>query len=85
MQTKRLELITPRHVIVPGDLYGRRDLAVDYEPVVLGGESFWMPSDIWMRVTSGSGSFRMTEWSFQASYRNYHKLQVTSRIVPVTP
>ena len=84
MQVKRLELTTPHHAIIKGDVYGRRDLIVDYAPVVLGGEAFWMPSSIQMRVTSGSGTFHVTEWSFQADYRNYHKLQVTSHIVPLT-
>lgn len=84
MQIKRLELLTPHHVIVRGDIYGRRDLTVDYAPVLLGGETFWMPSSITMRVTSGSGTFHVTEWFFEANYRNYRKLQVTSHIVPVS-
>ncbi|HKO19261.1 MAG TPA: hypothetical protein VJU82_10285 [Acidobacteriaceae bacterium] len=85
MQIKHLEITTPRHVIDRGDydtpdLVGKRVLTVDYSPVTLGGQTFWMPSAINMRVTSGT--FHMTVWSFQAKYRNYHKLEVTSRIVP---
>jgi hypothetical protein len=85
MQVKRLEIETPRHVIDEGDEYeeaevGRRELTVDYAPVLLGTGTFWMPSAIGMRTTSGS-SFDMTVWSFQATYRNYHKLEVTSRIL----
>lgn len=87
MQIKHLDLTTPGHVIAPGDystppLMGKRVLSVDYAPVLLGGEAFWMPSAISMRTTSGSGTFHMTVWSFRATYRNYHKLEVTSRIVP---
>ena len=39
MQIKRLELLTPHHVIVRGEVSGRRDLAVDYAPVLLGGRN----------------------------------------------
>jgi hypothetical protein len=41
-----------------------------------------MPSAITMRATSGLGTFHPIVWSFQATYRNYHKLEVTSRILP---
>jgi hypothetical protein len=85
MQVKRLEIDTPRHVIDPGSEYseaevGRRELTVDYAPVLLGSETFWMPSAIGMRTTSGS-SFDVTVWLFQATYRNYHRLEVKSRIL----
>ncbi len=85
MQVKRLEIETPRHTIVEGDEYtsaevGRRELTVDYAPVLLGSETFWMPSAIGMRTTSGS-DFDQTVWTFQASYRNYHRLEVKSRIL----
>jgi hypothetical protein len=87
MQITHLELTTPRHVIVRGDAYtsrvaGERVLTVDYAPIVLGGETFWMPSTISSRTTSGAGTFHMVVWSYRATYRNYHKLEVTSRIVP---
>lgn len=87
MQITHLELTTPRHVINSGNSYGspgvgKRDLTVDYAPVLLGGDTFWMPSTITMRVTSGSGTFHMIVWSFRATYRNYHKLEVKSRILP---
>ena len=87
LQITHLELTTPRHVIIPGNRFtspivGRRVLTVDYAPVVLGGETFWMPSTIAMRNTSGAGTFHMMVWSYQATYRNYHKLEVTSRILP---
>jgi hypothetical protein len=85
MQVKRLEIETPRHTIVEGDEYpspevSRRELTVEYAPVLLGSETFWMPSAIEMRTTSGSG-FDQTVWTFQASYRNYHRLEVKSRIL----
>ena len=85
MQVKRLEIDTPRHTIVEGDEYtsaeiGRRELSVDYAPVALGSETFWMPSAVTMRTTSGS-DFDQTVWSFEATYRNYHRLEVKSRIL----
>jgi hypothetical protein len=87
MQITHLELTTPHHAIIPGNAYrspvvGERVLTVDYAPVLLGGETFWMPSTITSRATSGSGTFHMIVWSFRATYRNYHKLEVTSRILP---
>jgi hypothetical protein len=87
LQITHLELTTPRHVMIPGDSFsspvvGRRVLSVDYAPVLLGGETFWMPARITMRITRGSGTYHETVWSFEATYRNYHKLEVTARIVP---
>ena len=87
MQITHLELTTPHHTITEEDAYrppfmGERVITVDYAPVLLGGEIFWMPSTIDMRVTSGSGTFHKNVWSFRATYRNYHKLEVKSRILP---
>lgn len=87
MQITRLELTTPRHTIMPGNasrspVVGKRFLTADYAPTPLGGETFWMPSTITLDTTSGSGTFHMIVWSFRATYRNYHKLEVTSRILP---
>jgi len=87
LQIIRLEVSTPHHLIIPGNSYtapivGRRDITVDYAPVSLGDETFWMPSAIIMRNTSGAGTFHMMVWSFRATYRNYHRLEVTSRILP---
>lgn len=81
MEITHLELTTPRHLIVQGTwddspVIGRRELTVDYAPVVLDGDTFWMPSTIDSRDTSG-----WTMWSFRAEYRNYHRLEVKSRIL----
>jgi len=87
MQITHLELMTPHHVIDAGDewsppVLGKRVITVDYAPVPLGGETFWMPATITLQVTRGSGTFHSTVWSFQATYRDYHKMEVTSRILP---
>lgn len=85
MQITHLELTTPRHVIIPGNSYaepviGERVVTVDYAPVVLDGDTFWMPSTIRSRDASKEG-FRVSVWSFEAAYRNYHRLEVKSRIL----
>jgi hypothetical protein len=87
MQITHLELTTPRHTILRGNAYaspvvGERVITADYAPVLLGGETFWMPSTIALRATSGKGTYHESVWSFQATYSNYHKLEVTSRILP---
>ena len=87
LQVTHLELTTPHHLIISGSPFvspikGRRDLSVDYAPVLLGGETFWMPSAISMRNVSGSGTFHVMIWSYRATYRNYHLMEVTSRILP---
>ena len=86
MQITRMEITTPRHAINAGNPYGspdvgKRVLTIDYAPVVLDGGSFWMPSTITMSITSGAGSFHPIVWLFRATYRNYHKLEVKSRIL----
>ncbi len=85
MQVKRLEITTPHHLIEDEDYYssrvvGRRELTVEYAPVLMGGETFWMPSAIGMQTTRGEG-FDRTVWSFDARYRNYHRLEVKSKIL----
>ena len=88
MQITRMELTIPHHTIIPGNevghgaIMGEWALSVDYAPVVLEGKSFWMPATINSRCTSGLGSFHPIAWTFKASYRNFHKLEVRSRIVP---
>ena len=91
MQITRMELTTPHHTIIPGDemgygargpLVGEWVLSVEYAPVELDGKSYWMPATINSRTTSGRGTFHATVWTFMASYRNFHKLEVRSRILP---
>jgi hypothetical protein len=87
MEITHLELTTPHHVIAPADAWsppvtGKRVLTVDYAPLELGGGTFWMPATITMQAIRGENSFHKTIWSFQATYSNYHKLEVTTRIVP---
>jgi len=87
VQIARMELTTPHHIISPETVYysattGDRVLSVDYAPVQLDGEAFWLPATITSTVTSGRGTFHAITWTFKATYRNFHKLEVTSRILP---
>jgi hypothetical protein len=89
MQITHLELTTPHHVIIPESGYhsaikGERTLTVDYTPVQLDGQTFWMPATINSREIAGAGTFHAIVWSFRATYRNFHKLEVTSRILPAS-
>lgn len=87
MQTTHVELTTPRHTIAKANYYssatmGERVLSVDYAPVELGGQTFWMPATISSTVTSGRGTYHSVVWTYTATYKNFHKLEVTSRIIP---
>lgn len=89
MEITRLELTTPRHVIVPADatdraVIGKRTVTIDYAPVLLDGDRFWLPLAISSRDVSTSEGFHVTVWSFEATYSNYHRLEVKSRILPGT-
>lgn len=89
LQITRLELTTPRHMIRDErwsnwypSLKSEWVITVDYAPVLLDGRSFWMPANISSRVTSDPNTFHSTTWLFRASYKNFHKLEVSSRMVP---
>jgi len=74
MQVKRMQFHAPHHMI--GTRMGWWDVTVEYAPVELDGKIFWLPKKI-----SESMSDRATSWSYGASYRNYHKMEATSRIL----
>lgn len=78
MQVMRLEMHTPNHKISPGT-YASWTWSIDYAPVVFDNEPFWMPTTITSRA---EGITQRQDWSFVATYRNYHKLTVTSKILP---
>jgi hypothetical protein len=92
MEIKRMELAAPHHTVFAATktangfnippIIGAWDLSVDYSPILLGGQSFWLPATITSSTISTSGVPSKTVWSFLATYRNYHKLEVTSRILP---
>jgi hypothetical protein len=78
MQVVRLEMRTPNHESTSGALE-LWTWSIDYSPVAFNNNSFWMPKTITSTATANSQNI---DWSFVATYRNYHKLTVTSRILP---
>jgi hypothetical protein len=95
LEIKRVELTVPRHTIVPAHktpsgheidyevpaVIGMWRLSIDYTSVQLEGKDFWLPATIDSTETARYLGDR-TVWSFKGTYRNYHKLEVTSRILP---
>jgi len=89
MQIRRMEFHAPNHVIGPESktsngvrtppVVGTWDVTVEYAPVLLGGKSFWLPTKTSETMIDRT---RKNEWSYDAAYRNYHKLEATSRILP---
>lgn len=80
MQVQRMELTAPHHDILPNTV-GAWYIRIDYTPVLLDGRSFWMPATIHSKAVSIYDQ-QQTVWAFDARYSNYHKLEVTSRILP---
>jgi len=78
MQVVRLEMRTPNHESTSGALE-LWSWSIDYAPVAFNNNSFWMPKTITSTATANSEKI---DWSFVATYSNYHKLTVTSRILP---
>jgi hypothetical protein len=85
MQITRIELTAPKHGVLPrlpdgsytSALLSVWKISIDYAPVLLAGETYWLPAKIDSTTKNG-----YVDWSFHAAYRNYHKLEVTSRILP---
>jgi hypothetical protein len=91
MQITHIELTAPHHILYPssaGDglapapATGMWTISVNYAPVLIGVRTFWMPFTIESTTSNRNipGSI-LQVWSFKARYSNYHKLEVTSRIV----
>ena len=85
MQITRIELTVPHHIIIPGSrtqmrMEGPWTVGVDYAPVELEGQTFWMPKRI--TSTAISPGDDAGNWMFIATYSNFHKLEVTTKILP---
>lgn len=84
MQINRIEIRVPHHLLIPINPDGQKgaptmtrwDVQVIYKPVVLNSHTYWLPTTI-----SSDCSNEDVEWSFTGTYRNYHLLEVHSRIV----
>jgi hypothetical protein len=80
MQVTRMELMAPHHAINSAET-GVWKISIDYAPVSLVGQTFWMPATITSTATP-SEVYVPTVYSFSARYSDYHKLEVSSHIVP---
>jgi hypothetical protein len=80
MQVTRMELRAPNHVINSAEA-GIWHISINYAPVSLVGRTFWMPSAL-TSTAIPSEVYTPIVYSFSARYSDYHKLEVTSRIVP---
>jgi hypothetical protein len=80
MQVTRLELRAPNHVINSAET-GIWQVSIDYAPVSFVGKTFWMPSTV-TSAAFPNGAYTPIVYSFSARYSDYHKLEVTSHIVP---
>ena len=84
MQIERIDVDVPRHLLTPYRDDGRAgtptvthwNVEVTYKPVVLNAKTFWLPATILSTCSNET-----SEWAFRASYRNYHLLEVHSRVV----
>lgn len=79
MQVTRMELMAPHHSIAAE--VGVWKISINYAPVSLVGQTFWMPTSVISTVTTTSEIYEPTVYSFSARYSDYHKLEVTSHIV----
>jgi hypothetical protein len=74
-----MELTAPHHRIHSGEV-GVWNISIDYAPVSFVGQIFWMPITITSTATP-TDVYTPTIYSFSARYSDYHKLEVTSRIL----
>jgi len=75
MQLTQIQFHAPHHMI--GTEMGWWDVTVEYAPVELDGKMFWLPKRIYESM-----AVRKASWSYDASYRKYHLMEATSRILP---
>jgi hypothetical protein len=81
MQVTRLELRAPNHMINSAER-GIWQVSIDYAPVSFVGKTFWMPSTV-TSTAFPNDAYSPVVYSFSARYSDYHKLEVTSHIVPI--
>jgi hypothetical protein len=79
MQVTRMELTAPHHGISFGET-GVWNISIAYAPVSFVDQVFWMPATI-TSTASPTEVYTPTVYSFSARYSDYHKLEVTSRIL----
>jgi hypothetical protein len=78
MHVTRIQKRMPHQELVPG-VFGLWDWTEDYAPVSLLNRTFWMPRSIRSRGVSDDDA---EEWTFEATYLDYHLFHADVRIVP---
>lgn len=90
MQIARVERKVPHRLLLPGTM-GVWTWEIDYAPVVLGNQRFWMPQVIHSTADGErttverphmSPGYIRVHWSYVAHYSGYHLFHVQSRILP---
>jgi hypothetical protein len=79
MQVTRMELRAPNHPINSAEA-GMWYISINYAPILLVGQTFWLPSTL--TSTATPNGFTPIVYSYSARYSDYHKFEVTSHIVP---
>ena len=80
LQVTKMELQAPHHALNTGE-HGMWKISIAYAPVALGGKTFWMPATLNSTLVTERAK-TPTVYTYFAHYDDYHKLEVTSRIVP---
>jgi hypothetical protein len=75
-----MELRAPNHTINQAEV-GVWYISINYAPILLDGQTFWRPTALTSTATP-SDVYSPTVYSFSAYYSDYHKLEVSSHIVP---
>lgn len=79
MQLVKIEEQRPHHALTKDFAVGW-DWSIEYARVVIADKPFWLPKAI--NSTASYNAGRAAEWTFTATYRNFHLTSVTSTIVP---
>jgi VWFA-related protein len=79
MQLMKIEEQRAHHALTKDFTVGW-DWSIEYARVVIADKPFWLPKAI--NSTASYNAGRAAEWTFTATYRNFHLTSVTSTIVP---
>jgi hypothetical protein len=79
MQLVKIEEQRPHHALTKDFAVGW-EWSIEYVRVEIADKPFWLPKAI--NSTASYNAGRAAEWTFTATYRNFHLTSVTSTIVP---
>ncbi|MBB5061044.1 hypothetical protein HDF16_005780 [Granulicella aggregans] len=81
LRVTRMEFTAPNRVIDAAEI-GTWHLSINYAPVVLMGKTFWMPSVLHSTAVPNESDDAVS-YAFSSRYTDFHKLEVTSQMLPV--